>query len=353
MATPLRIGVIGAGANTRAKHIPGFQAIDGVEVVTVANRSEESAQRVADEFGIPRVAKNWEAVIHDSEVDAVCIGTWPYLHAEATIAALRAGKHVLCEARMAMNLDEAKEMAAAAAAKPELVAQIVPAPFTLEYDATIARLLASELGAVRAVTLAHLSNAAADPEAPLAWRQRADLSGHNIMTMGILFETAQRWLGPEVNIDWVKADAATFIAERPTESGQGHAPVTIPDSLSFIGRYSNNARLKGDFSCVHAGEPAWFIDLQCERGALRFDVGAGKLFRSTPTGAPEAVSPDEGTAIGWRVEADFVDSIRDGKPVTLTSFADGVRYMTFTDLVWESAFPEKKEPPHSGGGLNG
>ena len=49
----LRIGLIGAGANTRLQHIPGFQGIDGVEITAVCNRSRESGQRIADEYGIP------------------------------------------------------------------------------------------------------------------------------------------------------------------------------------------------------------------------------------------------------------------------------------------------------------
>ena len=69
------------------------------------------------------------------------IGTWPYTHKSMTIAALAAGKHVLTEARMAMDLAEAKEMLAASRASPQLVAQVVPSPMTLAYDGTIKRLL--------------------------------------------------------------------------------------------------------------------------------------------------------------------------------------------------------------------
>ncbi len=58
----VRIGLIGAGGNTRSRHIPGFKAIDDVEIVTVANRSVASGQKVADEFGIPKAAANWLAV---------------------------------------------------------------------------------------------------------------------------------------------------------------------------------------------------------------------------------------------------------------------------------------------------
>ena len=56
-ASSIRIGLIGAGKNTRDRHIPGFQAIDGVEVVSVCNRSLESSQRVADQFGIPKSSR--------------------------------------------------------------------------------------------------------------------------------------------------------------------------------------------------------------------------------------------------------------------------------------------------------
>ncbi|MFU8848497.1 MAG: Gfo/Idh/MocA family protein, partial [Opitutales bacterium] len=122
-------------------HIPGFCKLPNVELSVVANRSLESAEKVAKLEGIKRVAQTWQEVVADPKVDAVCIGTWPYLHAEATIAALEQGKHVLCEARMASNLEEARPMLAAAQAHSDLVAQLVPAPFSLDFDATIREML--------------------------------------------------------------------------------------------------------------------------------------------------------------------------------------------------------------------
>ena len=116
----LRIGIVGAGANTRSRHIPGFQEIDGVEVVAVCNRSRESGQKAADEFGIPTVYDNWKQLVEADDVDAVCVGTWPYLHCDISIATLEANKHILTEARMAMNLEEARRMQAAAAPRPRV-----------------------------------------------------------------------------------------------------------------------------------------------------------------------------------------------------------------------------------------
>ena len=96
-AKVLRVGMIGAGANSRLHHIPKLNAIDGVQVTHVVNRSPESSAKAAKELGIPHVAASWQELVASPDVDAICIGTWPYTHAEMTIAALNAGKHVLCE----------------------------------------------------------------------------------------------------------------------------------------------------------------------------------------------------------------------------------------------------------------
>src|SRR5207237_9349271 len=125
----LRIGLIGAGGNMRLRHIPGLRALADVEITAVCNRRPESTAAVAQEFGIPRTFEHWQDLIADADIDAVVIGTWPYLHCPITLAALEAGKHVLTEARLSLNLTEAQQMLAAAKAKPELVTQVVPSPF--------------------------------------------------------------------------------------------------------------------------------------------------------------------------------------------------------------------------------
>src|SRR4051794_4536958 len=106
----LRIGIVGAGQVARARHIPGFRALPGVKIVGVCNRHRESSRRVAREFDIPRVFESWEHLVDSDEIDAVVIGTWPYLHCPITLSALGAGKHVLTQARMAMNAREAQRM---------------------------------------------------------------------------------------------------------------------------------------------------------------------------------------------------------------------------------------------------
>src|SRR5258708_972195 len=99
----LRVGLIGAGANTRLRHIPGLRAVPGVEIVAVCNRRPASTEEVARVCAIPRTHARWEDLIADPAIDAIIIGTWPYLHCPITLAALAAGKHVLTEARMSLD----------------------------------------------------------------------------------------------------------------------------------------------------------------------------------------------------------------------------------------------------------
>src|SRR5437588_11983966 len=66
---PLRVGLVGAGANTRTRHIPGFRAVEGVELLAVCNRRPESTQAVAREFQIPRTHVRWEDLVADPDID--------------------------------------------------------------------------------------------------------------------------------------------------------------------------------------------------------------------------------------------------------------------------------------------
>ncbi len=328
------IGLIGAGGNQRLRHIPGFQAIDDVEIVNVVNRSRESGQRIADEYGVAAVSESVEELLSDPSVDAVSIGTWPYMHLEYTRAALEAGKHVLCEARMASNADESEQMLAASRAHPELVSQLVPAPFDFRLGATIKRLCADgALGTILEVHLTLLNGSGLDASAPLHWRHRSDYSGHNMMQLGIFNETIQRWLG---DTSRVTAQARTFVpSRRDAETGESYE-IVIPDSLGIFADMANGARCTYRVSAVTQGAPQPpTIDIYGSEGRLHWRFGdTGEWARHGEE--LQDIQPDPGTAHDWRVEADFMHSIREGAPVTLTSFADGVRYMRFTEAVWQS-----------------
>jgi len=112
--TILRIGVIGAGGIARMAHIPGYQACEGAEVVALADVNEEAAHRTAEEFGIAQVFTDYRDLLRVKAIDAVSVCTPNFMHKQPTVAALRAGKHVLCEKPIARTAAEGRAMVAAA-----------------------------------------------------------------------------------------------------------------------------------------------------------------------------------------------------------------------------------------------
>ena len=333
--TTIRIGLIGAGANMRKRHLPGFQGIDGVEVVCVANRTTESAEKVAAEYGVANVHAHWTDVAGDPDIDAVCIGTWPNLHAPATCAALRAGKHVLCEARMADSVASAQEMLAVSQ-RCDRVAMLVPSPFGLKGDRVMRELVAGGfLGDVREIYVRGLSASMADPSAPLHWRQRADLSGLNILVLGILNETVQRWFG---RTESVAAQTALFTPRRVDAETGDWRDVDIPDSVAVLARMATGAQCVYHVSghARHGGGPS--IEAYGSAGTVVYDLANDVIMaaKSGDDGLRPLPIPAE-KAGGWRVEEDFIASIRESRPVTLTNFADGLKYMRFTAAVRQSA----------------
>ncbi len=328
----LRIGFIGAGGNTRLRHLPGLKAIEGVELAAVCNRSMGSGEKVAAEFGIARVTTNPEDIFNDPSIDAVCIGTWPYKHKDFSVWALQAGKHVLCEARMAMDAAEAREMVIAAKGSGK-VAQVVPALFEPRCGGTIKKMLAEGyVGRITDVVIVALSGQGLDPNRPLQWRHRYDQSGKNTMFVGAYNEIVQRWLGDTTR---VSADAKVFVDKRVDPETGREVEVVIPDSVTVGAEMANGARAHYVMSYVAPVAQRTSITVYGTEGAIAWEQG-DRMSAGKRGAQLEPVEPDVALIQTWRVEADFVESVREGKPVTLTSFPDGLKYMQFTDAVWRS-----------------
>lgn len=333
MPDPLRVAFIGAGSNTTLRHLPGLLAIDGVTAIAVCNRSKESGQRVADEFDITRVEDNPASIFEADDIDAICIGTWPYRHRDYTVRALESGKHVLCEARMAMNASEAREMLAASCKREDLVAQLVPAPMDLLVWRTIQRLIKEQaLGEIREVHVDVTNGSAIDKTLPLHWRNQTEFSGHNVMAFGIWNEIINRWLG---KTESVIAVGETFVKTRHDEASGRDFLIEIPDSLGVLAKMSNGARVNYRISTVTHAAPPLTVAVYGSEGTLRW-LGDDNLTFASLGEIPKTVTLDEGTAVGWNVEKDFVDSIRENKPVELTNLEAGLHYMRVTDAVHQS-----------------
>jgi predicted dehydrogenase len=326
------IGVIGAGGIVRDRHIPGFKRIAGIELVGVVNRSAESSRRAMQEHGFGKTYATWRELLGDPDVDAVVIATWPYLHAPITIAALEAGKHVLCQARMAMNGDEARAMLAASRSHPELVAMVVPSPFTIPVDRTIQRLLRDKvIGDLRSVRV-FWSPGPHDPGQRLHWRHQRELSGNNVMAMGIVYEAMARWLGQATAVQAVTHVFSPF----KTDANGNRVVSTIPDHLAFLAEFAGPVFATLEMS-GHASHEANSVLFFGTGGTIRLRPAGLELevARGDEGFTPVDQKPDE--TQDWRVEEEFVGAIRGTETVRLTDFATGAAYMAFTDAVQESA----------------
>ncbi len=331
-ASDIRIGIIGAGQITRTRHFPGFRSIPGVSIVGVCNRRRESAARVAREFDIPKVYGNWEELVADPEVDAVVIGAWPYLHCPVTLAALDAGKHVLTQARMALNAREAQRMHDRSLESPRLTAMLVPSPYGLAGDRYMRSLIDSGfLGDLREVHVHSLNNQLADPETPMSWRQLTRYSGFNMLSLGIVYETLLRWAPPAKR---VLAYATKIIPQRLDPELEKKVRVGTPDSVQVITSQEDGSSGVYRFSGVVWHENSMGVALYGSEGTLIYDLlrdeirGARRQDAALqPLPIPDSLRGD------WQVEADFIAAIRGERPVTRTDFLTGARYMQFTEAV--------------------
>ena len=347
----LKIGFIGAGEICRSQHLPRLAGIDDVEVVAVANRSPESGRKVAKEFGICHVIDDWQDLLLRDDVDAVFVGTWPYMHCRMSIAALEAGKHCFCQARMAMDLDQAKAMLAAARSRPDLVNMICPPPTRMPFEPFVRDVIASGvLGPITAVQLLSTGGGNLDLTS-VHWRERRDLSGKQILAMGIFAETLNAWVGHYAELS---AQVATPIATKHDEAGE-QVKIDIPQVVTIAGRLENGALALEHHSGVvtdktTAGSQLTIWGLQ---GTLRYQFGDTiEMARAGEELKPVDVPGD--LKRPWQAEVDFVAAVRaarrgeppEARPVS-PDFAEGLHYMQKVEAVHESAATGRTVAPAS------
>jgi predicted dehydrogenase len=114
MTTPVKIGIVGAGAIAVYGHIPSFQAAPGAQIVAICDTNLERAQAAAAKFGIPAAYSDYREMFDKAKPDAISIGVPNALHAPVALAALERGLHVLCEKPMATSVADGEAMVAAA-----------------------------------------------------------------------------------------------------------------------------------------------------------------------------------------------------------------------------------------------
>jgi predicted dehydrogenase len=327
----LRVGIVGAGEIVRRRHLPALLRHPDVEIVAICNSSYESADKFCRE-NAPHATpmQNWAELLGRADLDIVWIGTPPYMHSAVTVSALEAGKHVFCQARMAMDLAEAEEMLAAALRFPALVTMLCPPPHGMRGDLLVQKLLAENVvGRPHYLRLQSLNSLFLDPDAPPHWRQRIEMSGLNILTLGIYAEVLQKWFG---EITGLFARGKTI---QPLRQGY---EVLIPDMLTVLCTFANGMDGVLEFSGVDAMAPADRLEVYGDLGTLTYDFGADVVHAGQiGDRALHVAELTPSLETDWRVEDDFIAAVKShGRVQPHPDFEDGVRYMRVVQAAADS-----------------
>ncbi len=327
----LRVGIVGAGGIVKQRHLPALKKMPDVEIVAVSNSTYESAEKfVNEELPSATPILNWADLLALPDLDIIWIGTPPYMHSAVTVSALEAGKHVFCQARMCMDNAEAEEMLATSKKFPELVTMLCPPPFGMKGDLLMKKLLADgTIGKVHDVRLQSFTSTYINPESPAHWRQKIEISGLHVLTLGIYVEVLHRWLG-DIN--------GVFARGKILRSDRRGYEVIIPDLLNVLCQFENGAEGVLEFSGVNVTDETDRVEIYGDKGTLVYDFGTDKI-RMGKYGSKEFKDVDLPADLTseWRVEEDFIAAVRSkGRIRPHPDFEDGLRYMRVVQAVADS-----------------
>jgi predicted dehydrogenase len=354
----LSIGVLGYGfmgrahANAIARLPMFFPDAPAVERDVLIGRDESALAAAAERLGFTRTATDWRDAV--DEVDVFYNLGPNHVHADPTIAALKAGTPVLCEKPLAPDLEGAERLAAAAADAevPTAAAfnyRYVPA---IQYAKELIE--AGELGEIRQFRGRYLQDWLVDPEAPASWRTDAERAGSGALgDLGAHTIDLARFLVGDV--ERVSGQTTTFVDERPAADGEGTEPVTVDDAFSAHVRFANGAAGTLEASRVAVGRTNdHSIEIEGTEGAIRFSLerlNELELFRPGNRGF-ETVLVTEGDdpyldhwwppghVLGWEhtfvhENAEFLTAVADGEAYA-PDFADGLAVQRVLDAVQRS-----------------
>ena len=332
----IRVGFVGAGGICEQRHLPNLAKMSGVELLAVCNRSPESSRRVQEKWGFARAADDWRQIVEATDIDAVFIGTWPYLHCELSLEALASGKHVFCQARMCMDWAEAQRMVAASHAHPHQVAMVCPSPFRVRWERTIRELLGSErFGRLLSVTATSATSANRDPH-QITWRERRELSGLNILQVGIYAETLNAWCG-----DYESLTASTATPNRKFDERGRPVEIHVPQTVSITGMLNGVIPCTEFHTGLAAGHEQAEIMLYGSAANCRVDLLAQQIEL-----IPESSSSKSGEVIDsigdeWQVESEFLAAVRAARRgdrwQVRPDFVEAARYMRKMQAIHDSA----------------
>ncbi|MEV0598988.1 Gfo/Idh/MocA family oxidoreductase [Streptomyces sp. NPDC050315] len=329
----------------------------------ICGRDAGAVRNAADRLGWAAAETDWRALIARDDVDLVDICTPGDSHAEIAVAALEAGKHVLCEKPLANSVAEAEAMSAAAeSARARGRIAMVGFNYRRTPAMALARRLVEEgrIGTLRQLRATYLQDWLVDPLAPMTWRLHKDSAGSGALgDLGAHIVDLAQYLAGEP-LTGVSAVTETFVRQRPLPSGGGTGEVTVDDAALFTGRFASGALASFEASRVAAGRKnSLRIEVNGDRGSLAFDLERlNELSFHDHTEPAEAAGfrrilvtePDHPYLEGWwppghglGYEHTFVHQARDlvhaiaAGTEPAPSFADGLRVQRVLAAVEESA----------------
>lgn len=267
----INIAIIGTGF-ARSTQIPGFRACEGARVVAIASGHRENAEHVAREFGIEHFTDDWREIIARDDVDLVSIVTPPVTHLEMTLAALDAGKAVLCEKPLAMNAGETDVMRARASETGALALVDHELRFLNGRRKMREMLLNGEIGHVHHAKLLFRSDSRLDAQRGWNWWSDKEAGGGALGAIGSHAVDTLRWL-LKTEVSHVFAALATRIAERADARTGEMRPVTTDDEANLVLRLTDGEVTKGanatvSLSVVEAGRAEHRLEVFGSQGAL-------------------------------------------------------------------------------------
>ncbi len=264
----LRVGFVGSGWSDRVQ-IPVFR-LGGLTPQAIASANPERARRVAAAHQLPEAYDSWRELIASPTVDIVSICTPPHLHAEIAIAALAAGKHVICEKPTALAVDEAEAMLAAAQAAPDRLA-IMDHELRFHPQRLHLRQLIKEgyVGSVLQARFDRLGGDRLDPQQPWTWWSDAAQGGGMLGALGSHLIDLARWLIGRIEALTAQLQIGHLYRTDPSSGFQRQ--VTADDHADLLLRFANGALGSITVSGLTPGGYGMSILVVGTEGALKLD----------------------------------------------------------------------------------
>ncbi|WP_413378149.1 Gfo/Idh/MocA family protein [Alkalihalobacillus sp. 1P02AB] len=278
----ISIGMIGykfmGKAHSNAyRQAPFFFKLNAHPILhTISGRREEDVKVAARELGWSAFQTDWRRLIEDDEIDLIDIASPNNTHAEMAIAALEAGKHVICEKPLALNLEEAIRMKEAAdkAGKVNMIMHNYRFAPAVQYAKEL--ITNGKLGKIRHIRATYLNESLIDPNREFRWRLNKAVSGSGALgDIGSHIIDLSRFLVGEFS--QVTGMMETFIEERPLEgtspSEKQMGIVDVDDMTAFLARFENGAVGVFETSRMASGNKNGNrFEINGEKGSIRWDL---------------------------------------------------------------------------------